>query len=241
MLLIFLRSILSYTLALIALVLFIIFSFVFLIMPERIRYSSRLFFKIVHLGYLGLVKSTFLNIIVRGKENIPDKPVIIASNHQSSLDIPLVGSLVGDFPHIWLAWVALYRRWFPLGFLFRRLSVPIDPSSLQKAMKSLLRAVQTVQKYHAHAIIFPEGGRHTDGKVHKFFGGFVLLAKKTGRPVVPVRIFNLNKVYPPGSFVAYRYPVYVVIGKPMYMQEGESDEAFKDRVYQWFVEQKEDN
>ena len=238
MLLVFLRSILSYILVTLVLIIFVVGGFIFFILPERFRYTSKLFFKWIHLAYVAFIKSTFLEITVRGKENIPDEPVIIAANHQSSMDIPIVGSLVGNFPHIWLAWIALYKR-FPLGLLYRRLSIPIDPSSLQKAMRSLLRVVQTVQKYHAHAIIFPEGGRYTDGNVHEFFGGFVLLAKKTGRPVVPVRIFNLNKVYPPGSFLAYRYPVYVVVGKPMYRQEDESDEAFKDRVYQWFLEQKE--
>jgi len=106
-------------------------------------------------------------------------------------------------------------------------------------MRSLLNAVQALEKYRAHAIIFPEGGRHTDGEIHKFFGGFALLARKTGRPVIPVRIFNLNKVYPAGAFLAYRYPIYVVIGKPMYLYEGENDEAFKNRVYQWFIEQTE--
>lgn len=237
MILILLRTVLSYILSLIVVLIFTIFGFVYLILPERYRFTSRLFYWWLHINYVGLLKATFLPITIIGRENIPHEPVIIASNHQSSLDIPLVGSLVGSFPHIWLAWIALYK-WFALGLLIRRLSVPIDVSSLQKAVSSLRRAVNTVEKYHAHAIIFPEGQRHTDGNIHKFFGGFVALARKTGRPVVPVRIFNLEKVYPPGSFLAYRYPVYVVIGKPMHMQEVESDEAFKDRVYQWFIEQR---
>jgi len=238
MILVLLRTLLSYLLSLLVIIIFILFGFVYLILPERYRFTSRLFYWWLHVAYVGLVKSTFLSITIRGRENIPNKPAIIAANHQSALDVPLVGSLMGSFPHIWLAWIALYK-WVSIGWLIRLLSVPIDTSSLQKAMRSLLNAVQTLQKYHAHGIIFPEGARHTDGKIHKFFGGFVLLAKKTGRPVVPVRIFNLNKVYPAGSFLAYRYPIYVVIGKPMCLQEDESDEAFKERVYQWFVEQKE--
>jgi 1-acyl-sn-glycerol-3-phosphate acyltransferase len=235
---ILLRTLLSYFLSAIVIIIFLIPGTFFLLLPERWRFSCRLFYWWLHVAYVGLLKSTFLSITIHGRENIPEEQAIIASNHQSALDIPLVGSLAGGCPHIWLAWVALYRR-FPLGLLVRRLSVPIDVSSLQKAMRSLLNAVQALEKYRAHAIIFPEGGRHTDGEIHKFFGGFALLARKTGRPVIPVRIFNLNKVYPTGAFLAYRYPITVVIGKPMYLQEGESDEVFKNRVYQWFIEQTE--
>jgi len=238
MLFILLRTLLSYFLAVIVVIIFLIPGIFFLILPERWRFGSCLFFWWLHLAYIGLLKSTFLSITIRGREHIPHEPAIIVANHQSAIDAPLVGSLMGRFPHIWLAWIDLYRR-FPLGLLIRRLSISIDPSSLQKAIKSLLRAVQTVQKYHAHAIIFPEGARYADGKVHEFFGGFVLLARKTGRPVVPIRIFNLDKVYPAGSFLVYLYPVCVIVGKPMYLQEGESDEVFKNRVYQWFLEQTE--
>jgi 1-acyl-sn-glycerol-3-phosphate acyltransferase len=231
-------SLFSYLLAAIILIIFAIGGILFLLLPERLRFSSRLFYWWIHITYIALLKSTLLPITVRGAENIPKEPAIIAANHQSVLDIPLVGVLVGDFPHIWLAWVALYK-WFALGFLIRRLSIPIDVSSLQKSVSSLRNAIDTVQKYKAHAMVFPEGGRYTDGKVHQFFSGFVLLARKTRRPVIPVRIFNINKVYPPGSFLAYWYSIYVVVGKPMYLQEGESDEVFKNRVYQWFLEQTE--
>jgi len=65
------------------------------------------------------------------------------------------------------------------------------------------------------------------------------MAKKTGRPVVPVRIFNANKVYPPHSFFVYWHPVTIVVGKPMYINERESDDEFKDRVHEWFTKQTE--
>ncbi len=33
------------------------------------------------------------------------------------------------------------------------------------------------------------------------------------------------------------YPITVVVGPAMYVQEGEEDEAFKNRVYDWFLKQ----
>ncbi len=237
MILVILRSLLSYLLSLLVVAVFVLLGFIYLILPEKYRFSSRVFYWWLGVTYNGLLTATFLPITIRGEENVPCSPAIIVANHQSLLDIPLVGSLMKGYPHIWLAWSALYN-WFLLGLLIARLSIPINVSSLQKTVKSLRRAVSTMQKYCAHAIIFPEGQRYTDGDIHNFFGGFVTLARKTSRPVVPVRIFNLNKVYPPGSFLAYCYPVYVVVGKPMSIADGEDDESFKKRVRQWFVEQK---
>jgi len=162
---------------------------------------------------------------------------LIVANHQSTLDVPFVGSLVGVFPHLWLAKKEVFE-WPVFRFVAFRLAVPIDISSLQKAMRSLLKSVQVLNRYKAHGIIFPEGARYTDGNIHDFYGGFAILARRTERPVIPVRIFNLNRVYPPGSFIVHSHPVRMVIGKPMTIQEGESDEAFKDRVRQWFLEQR---
>jgi 1-acyl-sn-glycerol-3-phosphate acyltransferase len=86
-------------------------------------------------------------------------------------------------------------------------------------------------------MIFPEGTRRTDGKVHEFYAGFVTLAKKTGRPVVPVRIFGVNEVYPPEQFWIHYCPIKVVVGEPMVIGETEDDESFKNRVHAWFLAQ----
>lgn len=182
---------------------------------------------------------TLLPITIKGAEHIPKEPAIIAANHQSSIDIPLIGSLLKGFPHIWLAKKELFAS--PLfRFILSRAAVSIDIDTPQKAMRSLVTTLNTIKDKPVDALIFPEGGRYTDGSVHDFYGGFVILARKTGRPVVPVRIFNLGAVYPPGSFFAYPQPITVIVGKPIKMREGESDEAFKQRVYQWFVEQSEE-
>ena len=52
-------------------------------------------------------------------------------------------------------------------------------------------------------------------------------------------IAGANKVYPPDTFLVHYYPVKVVVGKPFVLQENETDEEFKQRVYQWFLDQSE--
>ena len=46
-----------------------------------------------------------------------------------------------------------------------------------------------------------------------------------------------GKIYPINSFFVYKYPLDVIIGKPMYAYEDETEEAFTKRVHSWFVEE----
>ena len=183
-------------------------------------------------------KCLLVPIKIVGKENLPNKQAIFVANHQSTMDIPLLGSLVNGFPHVWLAKAELMRTPI-LNVIMPRIAISVDMSSPQRAVRSLKEAVDAVKGKRRHVMIFPEGGRYTDGDVHKFYSGFVILAKQLDRPVVPVRIFGVDKVYPPGSFWIKSHPITIVVGEPMRIQEGEDDDTFKKRVHQWFIDQKE--
>ncbi len=207
---------------------------VFLV-PQKYRYN-RFYFFMSGLLYRAIMRFSLLPITIVGKQHLPAVPAIYVANHASSLDIPVLGSLVNGKPHLWLAMKWLTRFWIFRLFL-PRIAVLVDMSTPHSGVRSLIKIIQLAKQYAMNIMIFPEGQRHTDGKVHDFFGGFVLLAKKTAFPVVPVRIFNLEKVYPPNTFWVHYHPVKVVIGTPMYMQEDETDEAFKNRVHKWFIDQ----
>jgi 1-acyl-sn-glycerol-3-phosphate acyltransferase len=208
------------------------------ILPSRYRYDSKGYYWFAHFFYNALLKATLLPITFKGKENMPSDPAIIIANHQSSLDIPLVGSLLNCHPHIWLATIDLLSSPI-LRFIIPRVTVLIDMSTPMKGMRSLIKAIEMIDDERRHVVLFPEGSRYDDGNIHDFYAGFVILAKKTERPVVPIRIFGANKVYPRDAFIMHNYPIKVVIGKPMLMGHDESDEAFMARVHQWFIDQKE--
>ena len=231
------RTIFSRFLLILVLLLYAIPILIFICLPQRIRFSNPIVFWFVHWFYVLVLKCALLPIKYVGTENIPKEPVIFAANHQSAFDIPLVGVLSKGTPHIWLALAALLKSPL-LRFVVPLFSVLVDMSTPIKGMRSvrqILQLMNTTTK--RHVMIFPEGGRYTDGIVHEFFGGFVILAKKTGRPVVPVCILGVDKVYPPKSFLVHWYPVTVIVGKPFVYQTGETDKVFKQRVYQWFLEQ----
>lgn len=234
----FFRTLFSRFMLLLLMLLYTVPFLIFLCLPKRWLFKSKLFFWLCDIFYRSLLFFTLLPVKIVGKENIPTTPAIIAPNHQSSLDIPLIGSLLHAHPHVWLAKAELMHSPI-LRFVLPRVAVLIDMSTPQKGMRSLIQTINLINGEPLHVIIFPEGGRYTDGMIHDFFSGFVILAKKTGRPVVPIRIFGLDRAYPPGSFLVHWTSISVVIGKPMFMQEGEEDDAFKQRVYAWFIEQKE--
>ncbi len=231
-------TLLSYLLFILFGIVVVPIGLLFFLIPKRWLYEFKPYYWFLQGVYWLMLQCTFLSITYVGRKNVPREPAIIVANHQSSLDIPLVGLLMHGYPHIWLAWSELFRPFFH-RLILSRLAVSIDVTSAHTAMRSLINSISIIRDRKMSAIIFPEGSRFTDGKVHDFYLGFVMLAKKTGRPVVPVCIKNAYKVYPPHTFFVQWYPIQVIVGQPMMMQENETDEMFKDRVHAWFTEQTE--
>ncbi len=122
---------------------------------------------------------------VRGREHVPPSGgVIVASNHISFWDPPLVGTAAIRELHF-LAKEELFRP--PIfGSLIRALNaIPIrrgvaDLSGLTKAM-DVLRAGRAL-------IMFPEGTRVRDGELHAARPGVGMLAVATDARVVPTYI-----------------------------------------------------
>jgi len=211
------------------------FSLIALI-PKKYRFKSKTAFWIVHLFYRMILRLLFLPITIHNKQYLPDEPAIFVANHQSTLDIPLLGVLCGGKPHIWLARADLLESLF-LRIIIPIFAIVVDLTSTAQASGAARQILRLANDTDAHILLFPEGARHTDGKVHDFLNGYVLFAKRTGRPLVPVAILGVNLIYPPGQFMLYPAPIHVVIGKPFVFGAEESDEAFKQRVYNWFTQQ----
>ena len=232
------RTFISRALLILVILVFLLPLLIFIVMPQRWRYSVPFFFVPVYWFYCAILKCSLVSIRYEGLENIPSEPVIFAGNHQSSLDIPLMGVLSKTVPHVWLAKAELMDS-YVIRFVVPLIAVLVDVTSPRNSMISLRKIITLVNNHDRNLMIFPEGARFADGKIHDFFGGFVVLANKTGRPVLPVYIHGVNKVYPPESFWVYSYPITVVVGKPVVCQEDESDEQFKQRVKSWFIDQME--
>jgi 1-acyl-sn-glycerol-3-phosphate acyltransferase len=189
----------------------------------------------IHWFYVITQKLSLLSIHYEGLKNLPTEPVIFVANHQSAFDIPLLGRLAGTAPHIWLARQEVLSNFRLLRWILPRIAVIVDTTTPRRGMLSLLKIITLAQEGYRHIMIFPEGGRFTNGTVQEFYGGFVLLVRRLGRPVIPVYIQGVNIAYPPTSWWASPVPITVRVGAPMEPAGEESDEAFKQRVHGWFL------
>lgn len=233
---IFLRTIISYIYAAIICAIFIPPCLLIACLPAAWRYDNHLFFFLFDKMFKLILWGLFMPIKICGKENLLDEPVIFAPNHQSSLDIPVVGALCNGRPHVWLV-LDFYLKFPVLGFFIKRMFVAVNQTNPAQAARSLIKIFKFVKDQHKDLIIFPEGGRYNDGTIHKFFEGFAIIAKKTGRPVIPVFIPNNGKIYPPKSFLIYYNQLVVIIGPAIKFEESDTDESFTNKVRDWFVEQ----
>lgn len=155
-----------------------------------------------------------VTVQVEGTETLqPGHPYIFAANHQSQFDIfALQGFLGIDFR--WLAKKELFR--VPIwGAAMRRAGyIPIDRSHGRQAIKSLEKAAQKIAK-GTSVIIFPEGTRSKDGKLQKFKSGAMLLAIKSGVPLVPVAITGTYDILPKGHLLVHSGQVRIKVGQPI--------------------------
>lgn len=116
----------------------------------------------------------------------PAGPAILASNHASFIDPPLVGS--GALREInYLGRESLFRS--PgVGWLFRSVNaLPVDRDG---GGASGLRAILDRLLKGGAILLFPEGTRTRDGALQPAKSGIGLTVIKSAAPVVPVRVFG---------------------------------------------------
>jgi 1-acyl-sn-glycerol-3-phosphate acyltransferase len=188
---------------------------------------------------------------VRGLEHLGhiDGPVIFAANHASHVDTPLLlTNLPVEFRHHTVVAAAsdyfFDRTWKSVLWSFSLAAIPIERTKVNR------RSADTAAELLAEGwnlVIFPEGGRSPDGWTQAFRGGAAYLARRTGRPVVPVYLHGTRHVLPksleeegraPGGSGTEsrrgsrlrRSPISVLFGAPLTPDEGENAHRFSDRV-----------
>jgi len=156
--------------------------------------SRNLIYKAVYHGARSLLE-VFATLEIEGWEEIPDGACLFASNHQSMVDPPLVGSCLPRE----ISFVAR-RSLFDnpvFGFVIRAChSIPLDRGQADVgAIRSALAALSAGRGL----LIFPEGTRSADGVIAEAKAGAGLLACKSGAPVVPIQIRGARDVLPRGA------------------------------------------
>ena len=182
-------------------------------------------------GILRAFLTPFLMILfrpkVKGLRNVPGSgPVIIASNHLSfsdSIFMPLVVPRKVTF----LAKSEYFTSPGPKGLL-KKLTfialgqVPVDRSGGRRSEAALIAGLKVLAEGKCLGI-YPEGTRSPDGRLYKGRSGIARLAIDSGAPVIPVAMFNTEKIQPTGTVVPKVMRVEMIFGEPMYFEGDSTD------------------
>jgi 1-acyl-sn-glycerol-3-phosphate acyltransferase len=167
---------------------------------------------------------TFFRLLYRGycarkiynAERVPTEgPLILAGNHASFVDPPLIG---GSLPRLinYFGRESLFK--YPLiGSLFRSWNaVPFDRTGKNpRGMKVVIDRVRD----GAAIVLFPEGTRTVDGKLQSGKAGIGMLVVKTEAPVVPVRVFGTFEAFGRHITIPRPHPMAVKYDHPVMFKE----------------------
>ncbi len=177
--------------------------------------------------------ATYFRWRVYHPERVPlTGPVILAANHASFLDPPLVGAGVKREIN-YLARESLFRS--PVaGAILRAINcVPVDRDG---GGASGLRAIFDRLLAGGGIVLFPEGTRTRDGKLQPARSGIGLTVIKSTAPVVPVRVFGTFEAF--GRHLKFPRPraVTVKYGRPMTFENlrAEAKTCSKPRLKQLY-------
>jgi len=150
-------------------------------------------------------------------EHVPKGPFVYCSNHQSLLDILVLGAVLsGDFK--WAAKRELMKIPF-LGWHLRLAGhVPVDRGGGPKAAADVIARFEQVLRNGKPLLVFPEGTRSEDGVLKEFKNGGFYAAVRAGVPVVPVALEGTGVLMHKGAINAgdgSMRLVRVAVGRPL--------------------------
>lgn len=157
---------------------------------------------------LRVLFTVVLRMRVEGTENIPKEgPLVIASNHLSLLDPPVIGTAATRKVHF----MAKQELFVPiLGDIYKILGAfPVRRGGADRA--AIKHGIEILQSSQVLAI-FPEGTRSKTGKLGKAEPGALMMASKAMATIVPCCVIGTDfqrqgRIWP---------KVTVRFGKPMF-------------------------
>ena len=204
-----------------------------LILHSPITTKRSSFFNPVNELFLLLIRvlSTLCwRIRIVHRERLLQDNIILAANHQSLLDTPLMVNLVP---------AALRRKVFLIGkkevsflrYLF--IGAPVLFVDRTGNVVPSLKAAADVLRSGQSLIIFPEGTRTRDGSLGKFKSGAAYLATNLNKKIVPVTLRGAFEIMPPGKLLPHftgGKRLELIVGNPIDPRDFLSIEALTDRL-----------
>lgn len=177
--------------------------------PKQVRAYARFWERGVHALLRRLVG---LRYEVRGLEQLPAGPLLIASKHQSAFETLTFHLLVPDLA------VGLKDELtrIPIfgSYLLRAGNIRIDRGGAAKALKSLVDGAQAALARGESVLIFPEGTRRDPDAPPDYKPGVAALYRALGVPCVPVAL-NSGLFWGRRSFLKHPGTVTIAFLEPI--------------------------
>ncbi|MCW1883731.1 1-acyl-sn-glycerol-3-phosphate acyltransferase [Luteolibacter flavescens] len=177
----------------------------------------------------GSAYRSLFGLKVVGREHlVTEGAVLIAANHESFLDPPLVGTLYKD-EMFYLARKTLMSgpllKWIYLAWN----SIPVDQDRPDMtSLKTIIKLLSNGRR----VLIFPEGERSLDGTFGPAQPGVGLIAVKSNVVIQPIRIRGAREALPRGSGRVRFSQISLHIGPPIRLTEAELTTAKGKHGYQ---------
>jgi 1-acyl-sn-glycerol-3-phosphate acyltransferase len=166
---------------------------------------------------------------IKGKDNIPRKPCIVMSKHQSAFETLALQQIF--IPQVWILKKELLQIPIYGWGLASMQPIAINRDSTIKSFRQIVdQGCERLQKGY-WVIIFPEGTRVAPNKKKKYLPGGGMLAEKSGAQVVPVA-HNAGRLWPRNSMIKKPGLITIKIG-PVIKSENKSAKVITDEVENW--------
>jgi 1-acyl-sn-glycerol-3-phosphate acyltransferase len=156
---------------------------------------------------------------IEGLENVPRQGAfLVVANHCSNLDPPTLGWAVGYKVGRVVHFMAKdeMRRWPVLGWLAAQAGVFFVRRG--EADRAAQRNATELLESGRPIALFPEGTRSRDGAMKRARPGAVLIAIRTGAPILPVGISGTQRLLPGSAWLVRRSRITVHIGEPLTLE-----------------------
>lgn len=157
-------------------------------------------------------------IKIEGKENIPKGSAILAMNHTSNFDAPMVGVHTPRKMYI-MGKAELFKNKFFAWLIYELGCFPIKRG--QADIKSLKKTLKLLKDGNLFSI-FIEGTRSQTGEMQEAQKGIGFIVAKSKAPVIPTYIY--------GAKNGWFKPAGVIFGSPLTFEEGLGHEEIANKI-----------
>jgi len=155
---------------------------------------------------------TPMGLEIVGLENVPRQgPLIVASNHRSHADPPLIG-IAMPRPLHYMAKKELFEVPLFGSIIPRTGAFPVTRGRPDR--RALRYSLQLLDEGQA-VVMFPEGTRSEDGQLREPELGVALIALRSRAPVLPLGLQGTEHILPKGAALPQSHPLKVRYGKPL--------------------------